>query len=310
MGAALNARPTGRRVRGAIADQIEVTLEGLPDARATVVLFAEDYRDDPALAKVDTVPGLVARGVGAFAFRAIGRTARELAIVLAEDGGAGPRAALQLLLGAVEALDRTPHGNLSPWHLLVEPDGTVHAIGSGLPALDVLDYLADAELVPSLRTLRYCPPERLEGAEEDETSELYALVLIAAEVATGLPVYAGKRAQVLEAAAAGDAGQCVEDLTELPADVLRLFRAMLAPYAEDRADPKQWLEAARVLLSELEGPSLAEMVQEASQYLSDDELELDDPAHTRRSVGTRRALTRSGPASGERGGERHGSLGL
>ena len=133
------ARPTGRCVRGAMADLVE-----LVDAEGrlyTAIVFAEDYRNDPLLAQVVS-KDIVARSPGVFVYPWSGRTVREVAMVAAEDGGGGVRAALELLLAAAPLLD-PPHGGLTAWHLLVDAEAQVRVLGAGLPALDVLDFRAD-----------------------------------------------------------------------------------------------------------------------------------------------------------------------
>ena len=127
MGALDRAKPTGRCVRGAIADQIELA-DG--DVRYTALVFADDFRDDPALGAA-AAPGAIARGAGVFVYEAHGRTARELAIVLAEDGGAGVRAALELLVRGADALRGIRHGNLSPFHLVVR--AVKESVPPGIP---------------------------------------------------------------------------------------------------------------------------------------------------------------------------------
>ena len=145
------SRPSGRRVKEPIADLIEVVGDG---AARTLIVFHADYRHAPALQGGSTairgfqeaphVPGIAAlipmEGAGVFAYETGPiRTVRELIGVFASEGGAGWRAALELLeragralidaaaAGAGIGLDH--HGALSPWRLAVKPDGSVLVIG-------------------------------------------------------------------------------------------------------------------------------------------------------------------------------------
>ena len=60
------------------------------------------------------------------------------------------------------------HGGLTPWRLMIRPDGKLQVIGFAVPQVEVLDYKSNPNLVPSEDSFRYAPPERMEmDAMED-----------------------------------------------------------------------------------------------------------------------------------------------
>ncbi|MEQ1567987.1 MAG: hypothetical protein ABMA64_20275, partial [Myxococcota bacterium] len=287
-----------RRVRGPISDQLDLRDRG--GALHVAVAFAEPWRADPALREgldpyrdflelpmAEGVAPLVAARNGVFAYRVQpGRTVRELVGVWSEEGGGGVRAALdllaecgQVLAGATRAgADRglRSHGSLDPWRILVDANGKVTLLGYGLPPLDLLEFQRDESKVPSADSLRYCPPERLDGEPEDWTSDLFSAALAAVELATGVPVYDGRPAQILDQAGAGDA---VKRLDQIPRELLAVVRTVLAPFPDQRpTDPLIVVDAARKAAAKVPGRTLAELVSGAAPYLSDVEDEL--PAGT------------------------------
>ena len=83
------------------------------------------------------------------------------------------------------------HGDLSPWRVLVRPDGELQIIGYGLPSPEVLRFRDDPKKPTLADTWRYAPPERVSGAPEDASSDIVSLCLIAAEMITGDPLLDG-----------------------------------------------------------------------------------------------------------------------
>ncbi|MCB9685446.1 MAG: hypothetical protein H6735_10435 [Alphaproteobacteria bacterium] len=286
-------KPHGRRVRGPVSDLVE--LRGPTGDRSHAIAYHDAFRDDPALGTgldvlrsflelpmVDGIAPLRAsrRGFLVYATPDV-RTVRELIGVFAEEGGGGPRAALELIERAgrtiVEAARVAEHhgvrshGSLDPWRVGVSADGSVTLLGYGLPPLEVVDFLRDERLVPPADALRYAPPERLDGEAEEERSDLYALCLMAVELCTGFPVYRGDARAVLDAAGAGDAPDL---LTGVPQALADAVRPMLAPYASQRPDPLRWLATVASAARRAEGRTLGELVEEGAQYLSDVEEDL------------------------------------
>ncbi|MCA9493642.1 MAG: hypothetical protein KC621_27105, partial [Myxococcales bacterium] len=286
-------KPHGRRVRGPVSDLVE--LRGPSGDRSHAIAYHDAFRDDPALGTgLDVLRSFLelpmVEGIAPLRFTRRGflvyatpdvRTVRELIGVFAEEGGAGPRAALELIERAgrtiVEAArvaehhGLRSHGSLDPWRVGVAADGAVTLLGYGLPPLEVVDFLRDERLVPPADALRYAPPERLDGEAEEARSDLYALCLMAVELCTGFPVYRGDARTVLDAAGAGDAPDLLGSAPRALADVVR---PMLAPYASQRPEPGRWLQTVAAAARGAEGRTLGELVEEGAQYLSDVEEDL------------------------------------
>ncbi|MEQ1507585.1 MAG: hypothetical protein ABMB14_35470, partial [Myxococcota bacterium] len=282
-----------RRVRGPISDLVDLSMGGV---HHVAVAFHDDFRDDPALAAAldpvrdflelpmaEGVAPLIAARRGVFAYRVpAGRTVRELVSVFAEEGGGGSRAALELIAEALSALagaakagaDRgiRSHGSLDPWRLAVDDRGKVTLVGYGLPPLDLLDFQRDETQVPVADSLRYCPPERLDGDAEDWTSDAFAVALCAIELATGRVVYAASGRALLDEVGAGEA---VKRLDQAPRELVAVVRTSLAPFPDQRpTDPAIVIDAARKAAARAPGRTLAELVAAASPYLADVEDDL------------------------------------
>ena len=174
------------------------------------IVFYEQYRNHAAL--TDSLDGLmsflqtpVARGItplhsygyeeGAFIYETGKCKSVAELIRQASDLGLspGPRAGLELMTQAMEVLHGAlriaeeyaifSHGGLTPWRLMIRPDGKLQIIGFAVPQVEVLDYKSNPNLVPSEDSFRYAPPERMEtDAMEDFSSDLFAVALIGFEM--------------------------------------------------------------------------------------------------------------------------------
>ncbi|MBT3220455.1 MAG: hypothetical protein HN348_15320, partial [Proteobacteria bacterium] len=194
---------TGRRVRGPITDLIEFIDDD--DVIFTALVFQSAYRSDPTLddgietilgfLEMSMVPGLLdlklhPAKTGTFVYRTL--KARSLwELVGCFDEPMGEKAGLEVLeKGAAILLEAAAtgevqgvycHGGIAPTNVLVSEEGAVGIIGYGIPQVDILDFLDDEEFVPKADRLRCCPPERLQGEEEDISTDLFCLALVAAE---------------------------------------------------------------------------------------------------------------------------------
>ena len=110
----------------------------------------------------------------------------------------------QILVGADtgEAEGVYSHGGLTPWRVMLRKDGQVLVVGYLLPQVEILEFHAD--LTGTRGLLPYCPPERMEAAAEDISSDLFGLTLIAFELITGKPVYDGLVDDIRQQAARGE----------------------------------------------------------------------------------------------------------
>jgi hypothetical protein len=283
----------GRVVRGPLSDLVE--LDDGSGGRLVAVCHHDEVRADPALTTgLDPVRDFLAfpmveglarleharDGVFGYAVPPDLRTVRELSGVFAEEGGGGEKASLELLAkgGAIlvsaaeAAVDRglQSHGSLDPWRIAVSPAGQVVVLGYGLPSLDGLAFQADERNVPRPDSLRYFPPERLDGEPEDVSSDLYTLCLAAAELCVGVPVYDGP--DLLDQVSAGEAP---ERLGAVPPGLASVIASMLAAFTDKRPRQRRaWLRQVEEAARRAPGRTLAQLVADGAAYLSDVEDDL------------------------------------
>lgn len=278
------------------------------------IVFYEQYRNHSAL--TDSLDGLmsflqtpVARGItplhsygyeeGAFIYETGKCKSVAELIRQASDLGLspGPRAGLELMTQAMEVLHGAlriaeeyaifSHGGLTPWRLMIRPDGKLQVIGFAVPQVEVLDYKSNPNLVPSEDSFRYAPPERMEmDAMEDFSSDLFAVALIGFEMMTTRPMYDGSISAIQESAQRADVS-------------MRLNQAMVSGWldphthdfldqclrldSEDRFDSfSTAIRAGKTLLrnQHLKGMSLFDLMSASSQQIlrSSQEVEMLDAA--------------------------------
>ena len=184
--------PTGRRVRSPTTDLIE--LQDDSGKLLVALAFRDAYRDAPMLDKgiatirdfleMPMIPGvgelkLHPPGTGTFVYPT-GRCRSLWELSGCFDDPLGKAAALDLIVKAgkilIDAAEGghsqgvNSHAGLGPWNILINEKGAVTIIEYGIPQVDIIDFLDDDEYLPKSDRLRYCPPERLEGAAEDRSS--------------------------------------------------------------------------------------------------------------------------------------------
>ena len=162
---------------------------------------------------------------------------------------------------AGEAQGAYSHGALTPWRLMLTPDGDVQVIGYGVLQPEIGVFHADEEYMPSSRSLRYCPPERLRRDPEDVRSDLFSLSLIVLELLTGEAVYLGNADEALEMAQDGAALEVLEEVgADLPEGLVDALAGALVKSLEERLDPAELIAELDGLVGELDGESLAEFM--------------------------------------------------
>lgn len=214
--------PTGRELKDPAATLIEcVDSEGL---KHTVISFDEVYRGQPCLTTgVDLIMSFMAypmvtglvecnaadtrRARFAYPTGTIWTMKEVLRGFDQVNQAVGTRAALELLyLGGMilhEAGETGPlqgcfsHGNLNPWRIGLKADGQLQVFGYGLAQVEMQYFLHGSGEHVGHDSIRYAPPERLEGQPEQPSSDTYALAAIAYEVITGKPLYDHKDPQKL-----------------------------------------------------------------------------------------------------------------
>ena len=203
-----------------------------PDRHFVGVAFYERYRNHPAI--TDSLDGLmeflqcpVAKGITPlYRYDAVRASfvyetgkAKSIAEMIrqASDLGMkpGPRAGLQLIVEVAEILRGAvriaeeyaiySHGGLTPWRIMVRPDGKLQVIGFAIPQIEVLDFSRNPNNLPSEDSFRYVPPERMSPNDnEDISSDLFSLALIGFEVMTTRPIYDGSASIIQESASRAD----------------------------------------------------------------------------------------------------------
>lgn len=284
-------RPTGRQMRNPAATLHEMEDEG--GRICTVVVFDEAYRGHHALTVgIDLVEsflqhpmvvGLVElshwdRDQAAFCYPT-GRisTLTEVLRAHADIGSTpGPRAALEVMLLAsqilCEAGDTGPlqgcfsHGSLHPGRIALRLDGQLQIFGYGLAQVDLLAHLQDPARFPiAPESLRYTPPERLEGLPESAASDVWSVAAIAYEIATGRPLLASldveaiKRSIALSEPASLLAGHS----HGLPDAMARMLARTFIFDPETRLSGRELEHELRTLLArpDIEGDDLATLME-------------------------------------------------
>lgn len=141
------------------------------------------------------------------------------------------------------------HGAISPWTVVCDDDGDFHLLGWGMPplALYAMDDDPDLELPDDV--YRYCPPERVRGDDEDLSSDLFALGLIAVEAMIGAPLYGGSTEIRHQAVHCDAERRLYRYRDQLPEDVRLFMGRVLDPYRDARHDDiEDYLEEAHDLL--------------------------------------------------------------
>lgn len=193
----------------------------------------------------------------------------------------GVKAGLELAYFVAQALeeaaergerhDVVTHGDISPWRIVLKNDGQVRLIGYGLPQIDMLVHQDDRRSTPKEDGYRYAPPERIEGKEEDSSSDLFSLALIAFELMVGEPLYNGVLSEIKQQASNAQGPYRLYAWRErVPESVIELLsRALKFDLDARHADTNEFVWEVRDLLAlpEIEGPSLAEVVAKVKHRL-------------------------------------------
>ncbi|MCK6506344.1 hypothetical protein L6R53_23720, partial [Myxococcota bacterium] len=285
--------PNGRKLLGPASDLVE--LDSDRGLRHTAIVFHPEHRGHPAIGgALDVVLGFlespmvtgllelvaVDRAQGAFVYpTGEAWSVAEVIRILADNGEAGGvRAGLELMYACgqvlVEAADVGEaqgvysHGGLTPWRIMLKRDGQVLVIGHALPQVEILQFQADNSRVPREDSFRYCPPERIEAAAEDLSSDLFSLALVAFELMTGKPVYDGLVNDIRQQAARGEGTRRLFRFREvLPQSVRDVLTWALRPAREDRYPTgADFLGSVRAVLSSADatGPSLVDLMLRVS----------------------------------------------
>ena len=157
---------------------------------------------------------------------------------------------------------------MTPWRIIIAPNGAVSILGWGLRQLDMEDFLEDEDAEPS-QTATLLSARALEDAEEDEAQ---TGMPVAIEVWLGEPIYNGVFQDILPQIEDGKASQL---LPEMPESADLAFATALGSYPEDRHDSADaCLADLQAAYEEATGPSLAELYEMADGFASPREVSL------------------------------------
>lgn len=263
-----------------------ISLQDQQNRHFVAIAFYDRYRNHPAI--TDSLEGLmeflecpVAKGItplhahdskkAGFIYETGKSKSVAEMIRQASDLGLkpGPRAGLQLIVevaqilrGAVRIAEEyaiCSHGGLTPWRIMVRPDGKLQVIGFAIPQVEVLDFSQNPNNVPSEDSFRYVPPERMsQYSPEDISSDLFALALIGFEAMTTRPVYDGSASIIQESASRADVS-------------LKLNQALMDGFLD--RNTHDFLDRALRLHSEDRFQSVDEMIKEGKRLLGFSQLQ-------------------------------------
>jgi len=287
---------TGTKVSGPASDLVE--LENDKGLKHLAITFHRRYRQHDALnGQINAIQGFLEDpgsveviGLkdrvpenGAFIYPTGSVTSLATVVEtmarIGEPGGI--KAGLELCYFVAQALEEVAekgephgvvtHGDLSPWRITLKNDGQVRIIGYGIPQVDILQFRDDGRTNPKEDGYRYCPPERIEGGEEDSSSDLFSLALIAFELMVGEPLYNGVLSEIKQQATNAQGPYRLYQWREsLPEPVVELLsRALKYDMDSRHADTNEFVWEVRDILAlpSIEGPSLAEVVSKVKHRL-------------------------------------------
>ena len=283
---------TGRQLKDAAATLVE--LEDDDGLRHTSIVFDEAVRGHEALTlnvrlvqsfmEYPMVKGLVEMShcdleQAAFTYPTGNVWTLTEVMRIYRDVGqeAGVRAALELTYLCAEILHEAgetgpmqgcfSHGSLSPSRIAIRADGHVQIFGYGLAQVELLKHLEDGYVVSS-ESLRYAPPERLEGQPEDPAADTYALTVIAWEMMTGKPLYDTHNVDKIKQMISLSEGSTMLTKSknkQVPKQVLQTLARALIYDPDTRLSGTEFMDEIETLLesSAVKGSSLVDVMKRA-----------------------------------------------
>lgn len=253
--------PSGRTVQGPSADLVELHHGGhvwtalvhhppfrRPGLVEQVLTDARDYLEDPAVEGVVELDGWDPEGHRLiYPTQRVWSMAELLAGARAAGRPLGLRVGLELAYvgglvlqeGAEAGEERGAplHGDVSPWRLVCDEEGSLHLVGWGIPPLELYAADDDSTLVVPGDVFRYCAPERVTGSDEDLSTDLFSLGLVVVEAIVGQPVYSGTRDEIVAQSKAADVERRLFRFADrMPEDVRLFLGRVLDRYRDARHD--------------------------------------------------------------------------
>ena len=161
------------------------------------------------------------------------------------------------------------HGNICPWRIALKEDGQVMVLGHGLPQMDWLLHLQDKERPLKSESLRYAPPERVEGQPEGLAADIYGLAVVMAEMIMGEPLFGETGLAKLKTAITMSEGE--PRVAKRGSGIPKVMRSLLQqaltydPYS--RPSGEAFIEALHQMLNHatVKGPTLFQLMHAHAQ---------------------------------------------
>ncbi|MFK7927349.1 MAG: hypothetical protein AB8H79_04125, partial [Myxococcota bacterium] len=283
--------PTGRKTAGPDSDLIEV--ENPDGHKQTAIVYDKSWREHDLLTtnvelvqsfmEFPMVEGIACMsrapsGEGLFQYES-GSVLALIEVIRAyrdQRSVIGVKAAVEMVKSITsmlqEASENGPmqgiysHGGLTPWRIALDADGNVQVLGYGLPQMDMVAVRENPKHKARDDSYRYCPPERLTSGFEDISTDMFSLVLIAFEMATGEHLLTGRSAELKKAVEMGEAqARLMANPGGLPSPIHEAFLHALAfdPIARYQ-EPHEFLNALLAAEAQvtLKGAGLAEVMEQ------------------------------------------------
>jgi hypothetical protein len=287
-------RATGREIRDPTGTLVELTNQD--DLHHLAIVFESPYREHITLnrsvelvesfLRFPMVIGLAELASwhpkqGAFVYPTgqIWTVAELLRAARHKGQPLGVRAALEIGVLAGQILTEASdigrvqgcfaHGNISPWRIALKSDGQVMVLGHGLPQMDCLLHLQDKKRPLKSESLRYAPPERVEGQPEDLSSDIYGLAVVMAEMMMGEPLFAEASLEKLKSAITMSEGEVRigKRGSGVPKAIHAVLRGALTYDPYSRPGGEAFVDELHTLLDHpsIKGPSLFQLMTTHAQ---------------------------------------------
>ena len=287
-------RATGREIRDPTGTLVELTNQD--DLHHLAIVFESPYREHITLnrsvelvesfLRFPMVIGLAELASwhpkqGAFVYPTgqIWTVAELLRSARQKGQPLGARAALEIGVLAGQILTEASdigriqgcfaHGNISPWRIALKRDGQVMVLGHGLPQMDWLLHLQDKKRPLKSESLRYAPPERVEGQPEGLSSDIYGLAVVMVEMMMGEPLFVEASLAKLKSAITMSEGETRVGKrgNGVPKAMHSVLQSALIYDPHSRPSGEAFVDALHALLDHpsIKGPSLFQLMSDYAQ---------------------------------------------
>ena len=291
-----NLTPTGRKTSGPTADLIELAVPGGNFQTAIVyndayhahtglttdVELVQSFLEFPMVDGLsDMTRAVIGKGIFQFDTGSVMVLYDILRAMRDKRKPLGIRAGVELCVHIGRALQEASENGpmqgiyssngLTPWRIVIDASGMPSIIGYGLPQIDMVTFRESGEGNPREDSFKCCPPERLLSGDEDISSDVYSLALIAVEVMTGAPLLKGTAKELYKLVTHGEAQQILlSNPGKIPSDVHNILVQALAYDPMGRfEEPLDFVAGLEDALeqSKLSGDSLEAIIKKVAPTL-------------------------------------------